>query len=425
VSVAVGDNKGYALWYDESLAGDLLCDVRIGAMPWQRTLVFDRREYGRVPKSGATLLVLLYAGKYRADRHIGTTAGLASERFKTGIDGLCGLRLALSEMRGGRPYLRIWDEGTSDASADAHSFTVEDDGATICFGDGYHGVNVPAGRQVIAIEARQTSFDGGNVMPNSIKCKAAEGFGNIEACNPLAASGGVRRQTAAVLLRDIKGHVLAPVRAVGVDDYRDLVLTTPGLMLDGMAVVPAKDYAAFYTTAAKPVGNVVYVAVKPTAAGHPKLTDSYRQAIEQRLDAARLLTVRPVVCAARYAGVEVYGRVVLSEDSEAARRGVLEAIEQMIDAVGDCRFGGRLGVSALFACIEMQPQVRYAYGVTLSNADRHAHKTEEGDIAIAPDALAYLAKAELEFIEGPAADGAGEFMGAATRGQSAGNGGAR
>jgi hypothetical protein len=108
---------------------------------------------------------------------------------------------------------------------------------------------------------------------------------------------------------------------------------------------------------------------------------------------------------ARYAGVEVYGRVVLSEDTPAARQGVLDAIAEMIDGVAECRFGGLIGQSSLFAHIESQPYVRYAYGITLSNTNVHAHKTKEGDVAIAPDALAYLAKAELEFVSGTVARG--------------------
>jgi hypothetical protein len=346
------------------------------------------------------LLVMLYADEFRADRYLGTTAGLAGERFDTGVDGLCSLRLALSEQRDGRPYLRIWEQGDENAPADAHTFTLERDAKALRFGDGYHGVNPPSGHEVLVVSARVTAWEGGNVLPGSINRVAATAFAGVQVSNPLAASGGVAPQSSTALLSAIKEHLLAPRRAVGARDYRELAMSTPGLLISGVAVVSAAQYAAFYTGAAKPVGNVVHVVVKPTAAERPRLSESYRRAIEERLDAARLLTVRPLVAGAKYAGIEVYGRIVLSEDTPAARQGVLDAINGMIDSVEDCRFGGFVGQSSLFAHIESQPNVRYAYGITLSGADAHSHKTKEGDIAIAPDALAYLAKAELEFIGG-------------------------
>jgi hypothetical protein len=107
----------------------------------------------------------------------------------------------------------------------------DDDGrTTVIYGDGEHGARLPTGIENIQAIYRQGLGKDGNVKPGQIKLPLTKPLGVKSVINPLAAGGGVDRETRDQARINAPIAVLALDRLVSVRDYADFTRTFAGIV---------------------------------------------------------------------------------------------------------------------------------------------------------------------------------------------------
>ncbi len=400
IRVAVENGEGYSLWFDGMPGGGSLCDIIPGDAPWRRAIRFSKRRFGVVPERGQKLLVTITDGRLDERLRLGVTTGFARERMEVALQSLCELRVATVEEKDGRPFLRLWEEcdDLGGAPPDARVFQLDRAEGAITFGDGLRGEQPGPGRLVVAVTAKTSRLDAGNIRAHRIDRFLDSAYASLLPRNPVEATGGKRPKSSAELERELEAAVTKTTRAVTAADYEALVLATPGLMIDCVNVFSGAQYAAVYGGGPRP--GAVLVAAKPLseAEARPRLTEAYRSRIRESLERRRLLTADVRVLPARYVGIEADGRIVLTENTAALRRRVEEALRGLIEPLGGKRFGAGLVYGRIFSRLELLDCVAGVTELSFSCAGDGARKNEQGDIIVFPDAIAWLEKINIEFV---------------------------
>ena len=204
--------------------------------------------------------------------------------------------------------------------------------------------------------------------------------------NPAAGKGGcypenilsVRRR----LIADLRKHYTA-VEAV---DYENLVRTTPELCIDKVKAVRDD------------VKNQIQIAVKPVSnTSFPKLSKIYLDAINKRIEKARLLTVNVEVLQPVYVPVHVQGTIYVKPHYEGCRELIETVIKRQLDYISTERnFGDVFHFDDLFVQIESLACVKYIYDLSVSLTNQ-LYATQKGlDIQPKNNCLLYPGEIILE-----------------------------
>ncbi len=306
---------------------------------------------------------------------LGVTTGFANEKLYVDMENLYELELSVA----GKSWTEC--ESLTGAGPDDRVFELDRSTGWITFGDGYCGALPGAGQTVTAVTVKTSLLDAGNVRAGSI-----DRFLDWDAAvtNPQDAKGGARPKSSAELEREIESVVTKTTRAVTAEDYKELAAATPGLMIDEVNVISGEN------------PNTVLLAVKPYSPKDPRpsLSETYRERIRQNLERYRLLTTDIRVLPPKYVRVEADGRIVLTENTPAYRLLVENAIKEHTGGA----FGRSLVYGRIFSRLEMLSCVAKVSDLSLTCAGEGAHKNEQGDIVIYPDAIACLDKINIEFV---------------------------
>lgn len=399
VCVAVGDGDGYSLWFEHVMDADSLCEVKTGGYPWQRIIYFDRERFGAFPEEGRKILVTVTDADSYDKLQLGVTTGFARERMELDMENLYELRLALVEEKDGRPFYRIWDgcDNISGQACDARVFQYDQAGGEIVFGDGIAGMQPEAGQLVVAITAKSSLLDSGNVRREQVNHLLDKACAGISVRNPEDAFGGKRPKTSQEMEQEIEGKIYKTARAVTNEDYIKIIKNTPGLIIDGVNVISSKDYAKYYRGQHP---NSVMLVVKPYSEHekYPVLSDAYRRRIRGHIERYRLLTTDVRILPARYVSVEVDGRIVLAENTPLTRARIEETLSELIDGVNINRFGRDIVYGMVFSRIELLDCVSKVSQLSFSCIGEGAHKDEQGNIVVYPDAMSYPGKINIEYV---------------------------
>ncbi len=394
----VEEGAGFACWYDANRSNGNRCEVVQGEYPWQKKVVFGAQDVENISAQGAKVLAVVTKHEAQSAAVLGATIGYAQERLELDAENVYELTLGLVDPTAAYPSMEIWHyvDDLAIAKYDEKVFTIDREQRQVVFGDGIHGLQVPAKRHVIAITLSTSRFTQGNVVKESLNClqNPLETVSAVK--NIVAADGGIDCQSSAVLERQIKDKMDTVTRAVSAEDYQNIVKATPGLMIDAVAVVPMGVYADCY--AQKMTHNTVVVVVKPhDASACPVLGERYRQMIRAHLEQYRLLTTDVRVESARYVYVSVGGRICLRTNNQRIRKEVEACIKTFLDGSSIGAFGKHVSLSKLFAAIERMEGVAKVEQLTLEYVGVGGRKNQHGDIELHPDALSYPDMIQLEF----------------------------
>lgn len=127
-----------------------------------------------------------------------------------------------------------WDEVDTLAGRGPHdrvfvTRTGDDDRTTVRFGNGAQGARPPTGFENLRAEYRSGIGKGGNVRAGQIALMVHRPLGVKEVVNPLAASGGADRETAALIRENAPRSTIALDRLVSVSDYADFTRMYAGI----------------------------------------------------------------------------------------------------------------------------------------------------------------------------------------------------
>ena len=400
ICVLVQDGEGYSMWYEHSPDADALCAVEAGNEPWNRRIYFDEKIYGVAPQPGSKILVTVAKADTYEKMILGTTTGYASARMRIDIENLHELRLALMQEKDGRPYYTLWDEcdNISEADYDANVFACRRAAGEIVFGNGINGAQPESGQLVLAVTAKSSLLENGNARTGQVNHFVSSYATALTVHNPMPAQGGKRLKTSEELEQEIEEKIYKTTRAVTTQDYSDIVKATPGLMIDMVNVISSREYARYYGGEIRQ--NTVLLAVKPYAPhdSRPLLSETYRKRIRANIEQYRLLTTNIQVLPAKYTAVEINGRIVLTENTAFTRAQVEEKLRVLVDLAHTRKFGADIIYGRVFSHLEMLDCVVKVEQLTFSCMGSHAHKNEQGDIVIYPDALAWLQTVNIEYV---------------------------
>lgn len=401
VAVDEGGSGEYTEWFCHEPNELDLCEVEVGGKPWQRRIRFDAKKFGRAPQKGDGVAVLLLSGAAADDAFLGMTDGCAGQRLAFHAKNISALTLALVTKGGeGRRHFTLWHRcrDLAEAGCDERVFVLDEAGQSVQFGDSIHGVEPEAGAEVWAVEIRTSLFGAGNVRAGQIGADGEVPEGADAVWNPADAQGGRDPSTMEELAAEMEKRMSAVTRAVTAQDYAALVKATPGLRIDSVTVVSSRDYNAAYRCGEG--ANTVFVAVKPFSSYEklPVLSEPYRRAIAAHLEHCRLLTTDIRVISARYLGIAVYGRILLTENSPALRARIEQELASLVDTVRTGEYGRKVDYGRVFAALELLEGVRSVAQLSFEYVGEGGKKNEHGDILAGPDTLTYLRETGLEFV---------------------------
>ena len=338
-------------------------------------------------------------GKKLDHLRIGFTNGCANQEVVFDYPDVYHFSLMLFDDHDQMEKGEIWTmvDHIEEADYKDQVFSYDREKHCICFGDGIHGMVPVQGQRIYVTGLEISEFDKGNVLAGEISGTDCQELVGVKIYNPVASTGGCSQEELPEMLKRMEETLFVQNRMASEEDYEKIVLSTPGLMLELAHVIPGFIYGDLYRQDRS--ANEVMVVVKPYSKKvSPKLSETYRKMIESYVEDYRLLNTKVTVVSPAYVGIEVYGKIVLNEDSKEARKRVMERIRDLIDYQKQERpFGTVISYGKVFTSMEAMDEIKMIRELSLEKNGSAAYKNDRGDILCQEDALSYVERMNIEF----------------------------
>lgn len=320
---------------------------------------------------------------------IGEGSGLPDQTYEPGISGLCaeGMCLMMETVKGSGRYLSAeYCDDLMQAGASDAVFFYEEDQGILHFGDCDHGI-APEGTILFAA-ARSSLGPYGNVKEGSIR-RFEDGNRGIVVENRYPAAGGRNAETVSESRERFLKAQAQPTRAVTNEDFEQLVLNTPGLMIESTRVIlPAVTEERRRDSGSRE--ECVTLVVKPCSAETTAyLSEAYRRNILRALEPKRMLGTRLNVLSPEYFGISVFAEIVAAGQERTARSRIEEAV---VDFFREIRavFGVSVRVSAVYGKIQVLDVVTEIPSLSLDAQGKGIRRSKSGNLILPPNGLPYL-----------------------------------
>lgn len=209
---------------------------------------------------------------------------------------------------------------------------------------------------------------------------------DIRFTNPGEGTGGCFRERIPEVRKRFVDDLYTPYTAVTASDYETIVKQTPQLCIHKVKADMDEEH------------NRVRIAVKPgTDEEYPRLSDTYREVIEQELENRRLLTTRVEIIPPVYEPVNVRGTIYVKPVYKNCREQIEQVIREQIDYIhSDKNFGDVLRFNEVFHAIEDLECVEFVYALSLQPQHANQAKLKETDIYPILNCLLYPGTISLE-----------------------------
>ncbi len=396
LTVSVESGEGYEVWFAHTDEENSLCKVMEGSYPWQKKIVFKK---GKTPNVGDKIVVTIVPGELYEQMVLGITDGTASQEMPLDLAGICELKLAMLGKKDGREFYTIWEQSPTPhrAKSGDRAFFYDAVQGKIIFGDAINGLVPDPELIVMAISLKMSKFEEGNVLKGKVNKSVSNGLYDLKVSNLSRAVGGKHPENSVELENELEAKMKKINRAVNESDYKELVMKTPGLIIDYVNVITMNQYKECYSI--PHTGNTIYIAVKPHS-GRERATlgDFEKRKIEEHLEKYRLITTNIKIVEPKYVKINVFGRIDLIDETEQNMQIVKDKLRTLIDYTSTGGFGKDIVYGRLFSAIEMLEEVRRVHRISFEVIGKGAKKNERGDIIIYPDALPYLGDIDIEFV---------------------------
>lgn len=307
---------------------------------------------------------------------LGTGTGAPDQRFATARRPLVSGSLRL--WVGDRPWGEVDDIGGAprEGSPGSEVFDVDAEAGELRCGNGLAGARPPADARVRASYTVHAG-EAGNLGAGAISKQSGHHALKVE--QPIPAWGGSAPERVADGERQVARWLQHRDRLVTVEDHRDLVARTPGVVLARVEVLPAFDPRLDDTAAP---GCVTVLVIPPAGrrGEPPRPGDTTLRSICEWLEPRRLVTSELVVCGPEYVsifvsvGVEVAAHTPGSSPAEvlaAVRQAILDTLSPIPGPRGAGWPLGRPVVAAeLQVVVASVPGVSQVSEVQIGRAER-------------------------------------------------------
>lgn len=338
-------------------------------------------------------------GEILPHMQIGTTNGCAGQELLFDYPDVYEFALILFKDEEDTDGYEIWTmvENLEEADYKEQVFSYDREKKTVCFGDGIHGM-VPMQNLRICVTGLEVSrLDKGNVLAGEIRETDCEALTGAKIYNPVASIGGRNQESLQEMLERLEDTLFIQNRMASEEDYAQIVLNTPGLMLELVHVIPGSIYGDLYRQNRSM--NEIMVVVKPRSKEkNPKLSAVYRRMIENYVEKYRLINTKVTIVSPAYVGIEVNGKIKLAHNTPAEREKIYRCIEELISYHGKKKpFGALISYGKLFTGLESMEEVKLVQELALEKNGFGAKKNDRGDILCQEDALSYVERINIEF----------------------------
>lgn len=342
-----------------AIAPSVWTDVGYDAAPAPHGLLWLRARLNvvrdRVTEVAAVHLntVRATAATTRLSEVLGTSAGRPNQTFRLSrapvlIDPVSGqpdLDLAVLPPTGGEgvTWRRVAD--FFGAGRDTACYLLDPDSGVVTFGDGVNGMVPVAGSRILANRYRV----GGGALANVAAGKVATlktALPQVRTVSNLrAATGGSDAETIEQAKLRAPSGLRSRDRAVTAEDFADLALTTPGVVLKSAHALP-QTAVDLSTPAPVLIGNspgaVTVVVLPETRHPTPQPTEDDLRLICAHLNARRLVTTELYVIGPRYTRFDLL-RAEIEARPEADLKAVQDACHAALLAYFSPLTGGEAG----------------------------------------------------------------------------------
>ena len=374
------------------------CEIMDGEKEGSKILRLSK-PWNRIVK-GTKIQVMVLSMEGMPYFTLGTADGCNNQQIEFDYPGISRLSVAMWERRFDKnlyytPYKQV-DNLKTAGYADA-AFSYDRENKVLTFGDSINGLLPKKGQTIGICELSVSRFEEGNVMAYGIDRCADSLDQTLKVYNPLPAQDGRADETIEQMIRRLQTMLLKQNRLVCEQDYRDVILHTPGLMIDRVAVIPDREYAQFHNSTVR--GDTVVVVKPYSHEKTPFLSEVYKKVIEDYIEPMRLINTRIQIVSPSYVGIEVHAKIHVKGMSKADQAAVYEVLHQELsyEKQKDA-FGHAIILGKVFTRLDALDCVKYIENLSLERIGQGAEKNERGDILLHKDALSYIRSVDIDYV---------------------------
>lgn len=347
------------------------------------TWVFDKKKYGYGPEQVKNAIkIAVYSEEMMRRYSLGTVLGCDRQEIRLPGKHIVAESFSIIARRIDENGEELYDfvrpsrYGENDLTYHLYEnegiIVIEDEGAFI-------GADLYVGTLSVTMGSE------GNVRAGNRF--SSPGLGEaIRFYNPKPGTGGCFRET----LDEVRQRFLTDLRksytAVTARDYENLIKETPELCIHKVRAYLNENR------------NLVRIAVKPgTDEEFPRLSDSYKKALEKQLEDKRLLTTKIEIMSPVYTPVDAHGIIHVKKQFEDTLYQIEQAIRKKIDYIhSEKNFGDILKFDEVFQAIEELECVDFIYKLSLYPQDSASARLLDSDVVPGENVLCYAGEISLE-----------------------------
>jgi len=316
-------------------------------------LHFNRKKYGYGPmRTKNSVKVLVYDGDMMSRYYLGEVFGYDNQEIELPVKNIITSAFSMLAVYTDDAGKTCYDflKPNREGDEEFNYYVFENEGKIRILDAGKY-----IGAKLYVASVAVTSGSDGNIRPWNHFMPVGDITGTADFVNPKAGVGGRFMETFEETRRRYVKDLYKPYAAVTEKDYEERVATTPGLCIHKVRAV--------YDTAE----NSVEIIVKPnTLEDFPKLSDDYREIIEERLEQCRLLSTKVVIRQPVYLPLEVKGTIYVNRQYENSREMIEKNLREELDYIhGIHNFGDVVQFDTIIRKLEQLPCVKQVYDLAV------------------------------------------------------------
>lgn len=315
-------------------------------------------------------------------QELGLGTGFPNQEYPVGFSGILKDSVRVMAEHPECPgtfeeWSQVEDFGSSGPE-DRH-YIVEEETDHICFGDNIHGM-APEG-EIRLLDASQTRGILGNVTKRQIhEILSPDGKKlPFEAVNEENARDGANAETLEECFERFQAELFDLGYAVTEEDYENMVLRTPGLMIAKAKVVELDS-----------VANRISIAVKPWSDRMGEgLSRAYYANIVQYMGSRRLIGTDLRILKPEYVRINLYLNLELLAYYQETDSSIKESLIHFFQET-QSEFGKPVLYGALYGFLDRMQSLKRIHSLTIDAVGLGIERNMRGDVILPPNGLASL-----------------------------------
>lgn len=306
---------------------------------------------------------------------------------------LCGSKNAAQEMR-----YQDWQyiHGLHRAGCRDCCYTVDDSIDELMFGDGSWGRVVPGGENSIVVAGLSyvMGASGSAVTGTGLfLADTKEQERDMPVCTVTHVQAGADKENVSGMEERMKSLLATQIKAVTAKDYEQIAMRTPGIRIRQARALPLYDPQKKRGQDCR--AHVTMVVVPASEERFPRPDARFLAAVQRQMERYRTVCTCIHVIGPEYMGVTVWAELLCSRDEAQLEAEARQALKAYFQTGNGNALGMPLKKTEISTLLAECTGVLGVLQLELRGAGSGAKATEQGDLLLPPNAIAYLNNVEL------------------------------